>query len=115
MHLCEVRNERDVDWVVGRVQLGDRVVVQIGGLRRPRRQGLKPGVALCHLESRLTAVGGQLEVGHTHKRVHTLIRGRVVVGLPPEDRGPGTAGVREPRRPTPQPWEMSAARPVPGS
>lgn len=115
MHLCEVRTESDVDWAVNRVMLGDRVVVQVGGLRRPRRDQLRPNAALGCLEARILGLGGQMQLGHSTNALGRVARGRTALLLPPEDTNGDLGGVREPRRPTPHPSTTLAASPLPGT
>lgn len=109
MSTCHVRTERDVDWAVNRVLLGERLVVQVGGLRRLRRHQLKGDVALCCLEARLEAQGGQVLPGDGTTAIGRLARGRSALLLPPEPDGGDLGGVREPRRPTPNPPVNRAA------
>ena len=83
VHLCEVRTERDVDWAINRVLLGDRVVAHIGGLGRPRRHRLKNKVALCCLEARIEGLGGQVLLGQGTNAVGRLTRQLKTTGRPP--------------------------------
>lgn len=115
MHLCEVQTERDVDWAVNRVLLGDRVVAHVGGLHRLRRHRLKPEVALSCLEARIRGLGGQMQLGHSANALGRVARGRTALLLPPEDDDGDFGGVREPRRPTPEPSTILATVPLPGS
>lgn len=101
MHLCELRQREDLDWVVDRVALGDRVLVNAGGFRRPRHHGLGATQAFCALELRLAETGARVQLGRCGNRVVDLFRGRTALVLPcPGDKG-DAAGLREPVRPLP--------------
>jgi hypothetical protein len=113
VHPCEVRTERDVDWAVKRVLLGERVVVHVGGMRRPRRHQLKYDVALCCLAARIEGFGGQVVLGQDPNAIGRLTRGQTALLLPPEPDNGELGGVREPRRPTPNPSTTRANAKLP--
>lgn len=101
MEDCTIRTEADVEWVVDRVLSGDWVTAHVGGIRRPRRRGVRSADALSSLESQLTRAGAALHSACCGNSLKQLIRGRVVIAVPPEGEGGGAAGVREPRVPPP--------------
>ena len=53
--------------------------------------------------TRVEGAGGQLMLGQGTNAIGPVIRGRTVLLLPPEPDGGETGGVREPRRPRPNP------------
>ncbi|MDW3178727.1 MAG: hypothetical protein R8J94_15150 [Acidimicrobiia bacterium] len=108
MHPCEIRTERDVDWAVDRVLLGERVVAHVGGLHRPRRHQLKREVAVCCLQARIEVLGGHVLLGQCTSTIGPMTRGRTVLLLPPEPDGGDFGGVREPRQPLPNPSAAGA-------
>ncbi len=109
---CNVRTSNDVDWIVARVLLGDRVVVRAGGLRRPRRHGMGATKALRSIGYQLKGIGGELHISHTTGRARRLLRGSTAHAQPRTDEGGDDAGVREPRRPGPTTPHASNAIPL---
>lgn len=57
--------------------------------------------ALRCIGSRLTAIGGELDISDTTNRARRLLRGSTALAQPRAGAGGDGAGVREPRRPSP--------------
>ena len=62
---------------------------------RAARGGVRPVTALCALEARLEAIGGQLQVGQCGSAVQRLVRGRSAFAVPGERDGPDPITVFE--------------------